>query len=81
VLLLPVDTVGHVRRPAQVHTEQPPNSDGNSAGRDVAQLHVTWFLPYRHDNENEHGQDDPARGEDSQDQRGKHQFSAPLPKI
>jgi hypothetical protein len=58
-----------------------PNPDGNSARRDVAQLHVPRLLPYRYDNHHEYGQGDPARGKDNQDQPGEHQFSALLPMI
>lgn len=75
---MPIKTVGRESGPAQVHAEQSPNPDGNSARRDVAQLHVPRLLPYRHDNHDEYGQGDPAHGKDNQDQHSEHQFSAPL---
>jgi hypothetical protein len=78
VPLLVVDEAPYGSRPAQGYSEQSPDPDGNPARRDVAHLNIVWFLSYRHSNDHEQDQGDPAYGCGNQDQQGEYQFSAPL---
>jgi hypothetical protein len=77
----PVGAVCRGSRSAYVDPEQSPNHDGDQARRYVAHLRVTRFLPYSDDHDGKQDQDERAAAKTANDQRGKHQLSAPLPMI